>query len=208
MDWLRFFTFKNVVALGSASVSVYFSFKKYRDSLKRKNREIYTAPILTHEINKILKGVEQKITTRQVIAVSAELTNGGGIPKFDKPIYIKAINSNHLQTLELWGSQKTKCTPKMIQAISEMYKDSYSSLDISDFKIKLVELWGEVKNIEKVFYFIIGVEGRKRALLLSINSDSSAELTKEEMLIIYDASFRIKNLINKNRKYFWQNKIR
>jgi hypothetical protein len=204
---LELLTLKNVIAVLSGATTLFLSVKRYRNSFKKERKEIYKIPMLKQRINYLLKSLEDSVVSRKIICATAEVTNGGGIPRIDKPIYIKALNANHGEVLRLWGKDKTKCSPNMENAISNMLKDGVSGLDISEFQMKMVATWGNTREIAHVFYFLIGIDGNKRALILSVNSDSSKPLTPAEELIFFNAAKELKSIINETRPYYWQQKI-
>jgi hypothetical protein len=182
------------------------SWKKYKDSKARKKAQFNRAIEGKKELKCLLEEVEELFTERDVIVSIAEVSNGGGIPQMDKPLYIRALESTDEEAIKFWGN-KTLVTHSIMEALQESFLSGSSSILTKEIDRVDVEAWSKVKKINKVFYFYIGMEENKRVLYLAVNSHELEDLSDDEILICKTLSIDVKNRINKERK-FYQTKIK
>lgn len=196
----------NIIGKLTAFGVAYYGYKKYAEQRRLKKNPMYKATDGILEINAVITKLEKGIKSTKSICTLAELSNGGGVPKLDKPLYIRALNSTNIQSINLWG-ERVLCILPVIKAIHEMYLNRFGSLLISDYNMTNVETWANANNINKVFYYFIGGDGTKRSLVLAVNTATTNDVSIEEKLKIYEACSEIKRIINAERKWFWQTKL-
>ncbi|WP_435415035.1 hypothetical protein [Polaribacter aestuariivivens] len=198
-------SFTTILAEITALFIAWQSWKKFKEqSQKEKKNKFLNALNGSENIDVLLKELQDKFTHKNIIPTLAEVTNGGGIPKADRPLYIKAINSTNSEVLHLWGA-KTLVVSALNKAIIQLVNKGFSFLDIERFDLKKVEFWAGAKHIERVHYFTVGYK-KKALTILALNTDTKDEFTNEEYMIAQTYAEKIKKQMNKKKK-FWQDKL-
>lgn len=207
--FLKFLETQNISTI-LAEIGVLYvawqGYQKYKERNKEEQKKTFLKALIGNDaINSHLENLQADFKNKNIIPAVAEITNGGDVPKRDKPLYIRATNSTNSEVLQLWGN-KTLVVPSLNTAIIKMVNYGYSFLDIDKFDLKKVEFWAGAKHIERVHYFLIGYRKGKSMTVLAINSENKEELTDEEMLIAHTYAANIKEEYNRNKR-FWENKM-
>lgn len=174
---------------------------KYRDTHKRKFLKALNG---TQKVDELLIELQDAFEDRHIIPCVAQITNGGGVPRPDKPLYISALNSTNNEVLSLWG-QKTLVVSNLSKAITRLINNGYSYLDIDKFELTKVRFWAGAKAIDRVYYFPIGFT-KKSFKVLAVNVEGNEVLTDLEMMICTTYAAKIKQSMNTGKK-FYESKI-
>lgn len=205
LKFLETQNFSTILAELAVLFTAWQSWKKYKENNKKEHKNNFLKALNgTGNINEILSELQSSFEGNNVIPAVLEITNGGGVPQEDKPLYLRAINSTNNEILQLWGN-KSLVVAEMAKAISRLVISGSSSLLMDKFELKKVDFWAGAKSITRVHYFVVGWRS-KCLTILAINTEKPEDLTDQELLIAYTFASRIKKEFNSNKK-FWQNKM-
>lgn len=205
IDWRQFFENQDIGSLivGLTALLALLGITKRKNYKKTDFRKSLDSNI---KIDEILKELEKELENTGLYSIPAVavITNGGERFKFTSPLYIKTLNCNYDEVLQLWGKDATPVTTEMKKTIRDVSETGNSSLQIKKFNLDKVESWANTREINNVFYFLIGYK-RKSTYLLAINSNKQ-ELTDEQKLIIFTYTSKLKSYMNSGLKWY-QEKI-
>lgn len=202
LDWRQLIENQDIgsIIVGIITILTFLGLKKNKNYKKKEFRKSLDSNIKIDEILKELEEELLKVDLESVPVISV-ITNGGESFKFTSPLYIKALNCNYDEVLQLWGKDKTPVTTEMKKTIRDVSETGNSSLEIKKFNLDKVESWANTREINKVFYFLIGYK-RKSTYILSINSNKQGDLTDEQKLVAFKYATILKEYMNSNLKWY------
>lgn len=172
---------------------------KFTEKWLKNENQIQKVLTAKERLKEIISQIETHFDFKTFVYIK-EITNGGAAPKTDKPLYFSVIESNNQDLMNIWGCKKSLCSNGFVKKMIEMFTNGFAKMDVANVDVSGYEAWCSVNNVTTKSYFLIGTEGRKRALMLVIAS--GVELSEKDNLKMMSYAKKIKRILNESRHIF------